>query len=132
MNLVIDCSYMVSMLLQDEMSSSVDLSDCIIYTPSIFMIECMSAINIACKRSRIDQAQYELAIAKLLESPFSIDKSCANTGVLHKISALSIKCGLTPYDASYLELAIRTNAKLATFDKALAKAAKSCGLEVVT
>lgn len=37
---------------------------------------------------------------------------------------------LTAYDASYLELAIRRNAPLATFDRQLAEAARAAGVSI--
>jgi len=39
--------------------------------------------------------------------------------------------GLTAYDASYLELAVRHNLPIATSDKALSKAAQAAGLSPV-
>ncbi len=41
--------------------------------------------------------------------------------------ALAREHGLTSYDASYLDLALRTGAVLATFDTKLATAMKSAG-----
>lgn len=41
---------------------------------------------------------------------------------------LSLAHELTAYDASYLELAIRRNARLATLDKALIAAAETAGV----
>ena len=46
--------------------------------------------------------------------------------------ALSRKQGLTPYDAAYLELAIRRSQPLATCHAELMAAAARCGLEVLT
>ncbi len=40
------------------------------------------------------------------------------------------KYGLTVYDASYLEVAIRYGMQLATIDKKLANAAKKAGLSL--
>lgn len=44
-----------------------------------------------------------------------------------QIMALAREHGLTYYDASYLDLALRTGAVLATFDTKLAPAMKSAG-----
>lgn len=47
------------------------------------------------------------------------------------IWALAREHQLTPYDATYLDLALRVNATLATFDKDLAKAMHRAGGEVL-
>ena len=39
--------------------------------------------------------------------------------------------GITSYDAAYLELALRRDAPLATFDAGLARAARAAGVELL-
>jgi len=46
------------------------------------------------------------------------------------VLALARSHGLTAYDASYLELAMRRGAALATFDQKLAEAARAAGVRV--
>ena len=43
---------------------------------------------------------------------------------------LARRHGLSFYDASYLELAIRSNARLGSFDEALRKSAEAAGVSV--
>jgi predicted nucleic acid-binding protein len=129
MNLVLDCSSMISLLLSDEEpTTQIDFSIYQIHVPSIFMIECMNAMLIATKRKRVTQIDCDNALEKLFQSPFAI---IANTSHLCEITKLSTDHSLTAYDASYLELALRIDAKLATLDKALAKAARDSGIEVI-
>jgi predicted nucleic acid-binding protein len=47
------------------------------------------------------------------------------------ILRIAIECGISAYDAAYLELAKRRGLPLATFDKALRKAAKHIGVKVL-
>ena len=47
------------------------------------------------------------------------------------ILRIAIECGISAYDAAYLELAKRRGLPLATFDKALRKAAKHIGVKVI-
>jgi predicted nucleic acid-binding protein len=47
------------------------------------------------------------------------------------ISDLAEKNGLTMYDATYLELAMRRSLPLASRDQALRSAAKQCGVKVL-
>lgn len=46
------------------------------------------------------------------------------------VLALARSYGLTAYDATYLELAMRCSATLATFDRKLAEAARAAGVRV--
>ena len=48
-----------------------------------------------------------------------------------KTSELAEKYGLTIYDATYLELALRRSLPLASRDGALSNAAKQCGLKAL-
>jgi predicted nucleic acid-binding protein len=50
--------------------------------------------------------------------------------VLQRALSLARSHALTAYDASYLELALRLGAGLATFDRKLAVAARSVGVPV--
>ena len=47
------------------------------------------------------------------------------------ILRIAVECGISAYDAAYLELAKRRGLPLATFDKALRKAAKHIGVKVI-
>jgi predicted nucleic acid-binding protein len=56
------------------------------------------------------------------------DAPCAN--VQPKVLDLGRRYRLSAYDAAYLELAMRSAATLATFDRKLAEAARSAGIKV--
>ena len=47
------------------------------------------------------------------------------------VSAIADRHGLTVYDAAYLELAQRRRLPLATLDRALCRAAREAGVEIV-
>jgi predicted nucleic acid-binding protein len=49
---------------------------------------------------------------------------------MRSISALAERHGLSTYDASYLELALRQGCGLITLDRALAEAANAAGIPV--
>ena len=63
----------------------------------------------------------QLAIRQDDASPASLQTHILDIGRRHN---------LTAYDAIYLELAIRNNAQLATFDRKLADAARTAGVKV--
>ena len=47
------------------------------------------------------------------------------------ILRIATECGISAYDAAYLEIAKRRGLPLATFDKALRKAAKHIGVKLL-
>lgn len=53
-----------------------------------------------------------------------------DAGALHRIAMLADAQKLSGYDASYLELALRLGAELATLDADLAEAGRRCGVAV--
>ena len=59
--------------------------------------------------------------------PIVVDES-ASFGAMGEILSLARDQDLSTYDAAYLELSIREALPLATRDKALAAAAKRCGV----
>jgi predicted nucleic acid-binding protein len=62
--------------------------------------------------------------------PINIDKFSTMSESLYAIASLSLKYNLTSYDASYLELAIRMNAMIATLDKNLILACNLANVKV--
>jgi len=130
MNLVLDCSYMMSILLPDERPPLfIDFSVYTIYVPSVFMLECINALIVAEKRGRMTRDERNNATEELLKSPLVI--ASTSPGHLLETARLATEQGLTSYEASYLELAMRMDAKLATFDKELAQAGQSLGISVL-
>jgi len=65
---------------------------------------------------------------ELLRSlPIEVDESTPSRA-MGEILALAREQDLSVYDAAYLELAVREGIPLATLDRALASAAKRCGV----
>lgn len=95
--------------------------------PSLWPLEVANVLLVAERRNRATAAQTGAFIEQLLQLPIRIeDQTMART--LHEIYGLGKSSTLTAYDASYLELAIRTHLPLATTDRALAAAAKEAGV----
>ena len=51
--------------------------------------------------------------------------------MLSEIFMLARDCGISTYDASYLDLAMKMSLPLATLDEKLKKAAKACKVKLV-
>ena len=131
MDLVLDCSCVVATIMADEESPKVDYSLYKLHVPAIFLLECSNAIFSAHRSKRINDEGLNGHLQFLCTIPLVIDKSSANQSHLNKITTISRRYGLTPYDASYIELAQRIGAKFATLDKKLIAAAVDAGVEVL-
>jgi len=112
-SVVLDASVVAAFLLPDEKSGQADsiienASEAGGHVPIIFPPEIRNILLIAERRGRIE--------------PQSLDKD------LDDFNTLPRRHRLTIYDALYLELAARKNVPLATFDRALRKAAQEEGL----
>ena len=138
MNLVTDCSFIMSSILPDENQSGVeDIYNDIanntykVYVPSVFYLECNNVLLSSLKRNRITQKNYDDYLDLLSVLPICIDNFCATPESLYMMRNLSTKYGLTSYDSSYLEVAIRMKASIATLDKKLATICKDINVQLV-
>lgn len=129
--MVVDCSVLIAGLLPDEVEVQAQalLEDLqhgvsVVVVPSLFYQEVSNVLLMAYRRKRISRevlSQYLDVVARL---PLRIDTAAATqSGTMKIVCELAEKHGLTTYDASYLELAIRLDLPLATLDSDLYNAA---------
>lgn len=97
--------------------------------PFHFPAEIGNLILTAERRRRITPEQARAARRAMATLSFDIDPGGFDT-VWGAAWSLSVHHGLTLYDALYLELALRLNLPLATFDGALRRAAEAEGLRL--
>jgi len=138
MNLVVDCSFIMSSILPDEQQKNIeDIYNNIadntykVFVPAIFYLECNNVLISSLKRKRIAKDDYEEYLNLLSILPLHIDNFCSTPESLYALSNLSNKYSLTSYDASYLEVAIRMNASIATLDKNLNARCREAGVESI-
>ncbi len=138
MNLVVDCSFILSSFLPDERQLQVDsvykqMSSGLynVFVPALFYLECNNVLISLLNKQRINTSDREEYLQILSVLPFNIDKFCSTAESLHTIARLATKYHLTSYDASYLELSIRLEAKIATLDNHLAKSCKIANIESI-
>ena len=129
MPFVLDCSVALAWLLPDEQSEQADawadrLQQDTALVPAIWGLEVGNALLTAVRRKRIRRADMDQAIEFLRALPIETDALAA----LHEVLQLAQQSGLTTYDATYLELARRRVAPLATLDMQLQKAGLKLGL----
>lgn len=129
---VLDCSIALAWYFADEADAYADsvqdgLADAPAAVPSLWPLELANALVMGERRGRSTPAQASAWVALLQQLPIHVDDetvSRAWTDTLH----LARAHGLTSYDASYLELALRLGAPLATFDAKLKAAAAAVGV----
>lgn len=123
--LIIDCSFIISILFLDETAESIDLSIYRLYVPSIFYLECVNVINVSLKRKRITELEHQQYLSIINRLPLNSDTFSTTPESVVILSKLSKTLDLSAYDASYLELAIRLEGTLATRDKKLIEACRA-------
>ncbi|WP_419809350.1 type II toxin-antitoxin system VapC family toxin [Sphingomonas sp.] len=95
--------------------------------PGHWRLEVANMLRSAVRRERLTPAQRDLALRRLRQLPVRLDQNGWDTA-WDRVIALSEAHDLTPYDASYLELAARLGTPLATRDRKLARAAEACAV----
>ena len=113
----------------DQLLSDVAAGTTVI-VPALWYLEMSNVLLTAQRRHRLTAVQRQAALEKLTALQFTVDEEGARHA-FGKISELAEKFGLTIYDATYLELALRRSLPLATRDGALKTAAKQCGVKAL-
>jgi predicted nucleic acid-binding protein len=97
--------------------------------PALWYPEVANGLLVA-ERRRVTDA-HEIAVFRndLAHLIITLDSALLEV-TLTKVLSLARLWGLTAYDATYLELVLRTGGMLATFDQKLADAARRAGVRV--
>ncbi len=101
-----------------------------VVVPALWFLEMANVALIAQRRKRLTAAQRKAALENLTALQFTVDEEAARLA-FDQISRLAAAHGLTIYDATYLEVALRRNLALATRDDALKTAARACRLKLL-
>lgn len=129
--IVIDSSVAAAWCLKDEHNPAADrileeVLDRGGVVPALWAAEMANILLTAERRGRIAPADAERAVDLLGRLPIAVEPADGET--LRRLRSLAREHGLTAYDAWYLELAVRRNRPLATFDGALRCAAQRAGV----
>src|SRR5580658_8223938 len=135
MSVVLDSSVTLVWIYEEETTPAVRaVFDRLIrsgaWVPSLWRLEVANSLHMAVRRKRITNAFRDESLADLDLLPVSTDSETSQ----HAWGAtleLATSGGLTLYDASYLELAIRRNLPLATLDIELQSAARKAGVKLM-
>ena len=97
--------------------------------PAIWQAEVGNVLVVKERQQRIDAACAQRFLHLLEGLDCEVDAAAATT-TFDRVLPLARRHQLSAYDAVYLELALRAQAPLATFDEALGRAALREGVEV--
>jgi predicted nucleic acid-binding protein len=132
--LVIDSSAALTWCFEDEASPESDVlfervRDQGAVVPGLWHLEVANVLLQAERRGRITTGDVAMRLELIAELPITTDNE-TTARAWREILALARAEGLTTYDATYLELAIRRGLPLQTRDDALIGAAKRSGVAV--
>ena len=132
MPLVLDSSVCLSWFFPDERTGFTDTAlqvvareDC--WVPSVWRLEFPNALLVAERRRRLTRAERLQVLDEAARLLIRVDTLVHD---LRQISVMADQHGLSTYDATYLELALRLAAPLITLDKELAASAAAAGVIV--
>lgn len=135
MSFVLDTSVTMAWLFEDEATRTTEalldrLKNEEALVPTLWTYEVGKVLLMAERRKRITEAQGR-RFAQLLESlPIRISDPYLNS-LWSNAVVVAREHGLSVYDGTYLDLAMREGVPIATRDKALRKAAKILGVNIL-
>jgi predicted nucleic acid-binding protein len=96
-----------------------------VFVPALWLLETGNLLLSAEKRRRITDAKRRELVTRAQALRLRVDRDAVAMTVLDELAA---RYGLSAYDATYLELALRRGLPLATTDQALRHAMTSAGV----
>lgn len=133
---VLDCSATLPWVFADEATPAADeLLDRLsggacAWVPALWHLELGNVLLGAKRRNRIDQAGIEAFLSQLAIYAIAVDDQTMERA-WQKTLDLALQHGLSTYDAAYLELALRRGLPVATLDRELMVAARTCGVALL-
>ena len=130
--IVVDNSVVMAWCFEDESNAYTDavmeyLDDNESVVPAIWPLEIGNVLLVAERKRRIGKADVARFLDLIGGLAISVEQESPER-MLTDIIALAREFQLTTYDASYLDLAMRSGLPIATQDQQLRKAARKCGV----
>ena len=130
---VIDASVTMPWFFPDEATPFTEalldaLGTQVLWAPSLWVLECTNVLQSAQRRRRIDASRRVEIAGELNELPVRLDPQVPDIVTLDR---LAFTHGLSAYDATYLELALRRSLVLVSLDERLTAAARAVGHPVL-
>jgi predicted nucleic acid-binding protein len=127
--IVVDASAAISWALEDERDALARAMAAEVlahggYVPPLFASEIQNVLVVAIQRERATLTQAAEVLGALARLPLSVDASALDLGSI-RVLEMSIKSGLSVYDATYVVLAQVLGARLMTRDMRMRTAASA-------
>jgi predicted nucleic acid-binding protein len=135
MSLVLDSSVALAWIYADEATEAVlnifeRVHREVAWIPALWRWEVANALQMNVRRGRHGAAFRDEALSNIACLPIKVDGQAEPEAWLGAL-VIAERHGLTVYDASYLEIALRRKIPLATLDHELRTAAKGEGVELL-
>jgi predicted nucleic acid-binding protein len=135
MSLVLDSSTTVAWVLGDDTTLAMErVFDAVAergaVVPSFWRLEVANCLTLARRHGRIDEPFRRAALADLSLLEIVVD-AYTDASAWGETLQLAERCGLSLYDAAYIELAFRRALPLATLDAQMRAAGRSLGLSLL-
>ena len=134
MAFVLDCSVALVWCFEDEVDQYANwvfgLLETVerIVVPPLWPTELANALLVRERKNRLSRPESVRFLKTLEAFPIELDTRSSYQTV-HEVLDYGRDCGISAYDAAYLECAIRLGLPLATLDKALRRAAIKVGAQ---
>ena len=133
--IVLDTSLVGPIVIPDErdnldIGAMAALVESTMIVPGHWRLEVANMLRTAVRRDRLTVDERDEILVRLGALQVEVDSE-TSTAAWGMTIDLSDRYGLTPYDAAYIELALRRRAPLATRDRELARAAESADVKTM-
>lgn len=131
---VVDNSVVMAWCFEDERDGYAEaVLECLeageAFVPAIWPLETGNVLLVAERKKRLSEASVVRFLALVNNLPITVEQETPER-MLKEIVSLARENGLSTYDASYLDLAMRLGLPISTKDESLLKAAKKCQVPV--
>jgi predicted nucleic acid-binding protein len=125
---VVDNSVVMSWCFEDEGNSYTEavldsLADGEAFVPGIWPLEVGNVLLVAERKKRLSEASVVRFLELVSSLPLSVEQETPDR-MLKEIVSLARGQGISTYDASYLDLAMRMDLPVSTLDASMRKAAR--------
>lgn len=132
---VLDASVTIAAMIEEDRSDEArrifrDVIDDSAIVPGLWFLEVGNILLLAERRRSLTAATRRDHPEDLSRLPITVDHETAGHA-WHDTMVLAERHGLTLYDAAYLELSLRRQLPIATFDVALRRAAKAASVALL-
>ncbi len=133
---VIDNSVVMSWCFKDETNKYADailhrLSEATAFVPSIWPLEVVNVLLVAERKKRLSEADSARFITLLTKLPIVVEVDHPEKSMKALLSFARAN-SLSSYDASYLDLAMKSGYPIATSDKKLIRAARKIDVPILS